>query len=75
MKRKSRKFGPRVTVSVTGSNYDTLNALADKDEVSVSWVVRRAINEYLRKHRKDFEPAMPLSAIRNGASGGDTAQG
>ena len=74
MKRKSRKFGLRVTVSVTGSDYDTLNALADKDEVSVSWVVRRAIDEYLRRHRKDIEPAMPLSAISKRASGGDTVQ-
>lgn len=53
MKRKSRKFGPRVTVSVTGSDYKTLNALADKEDVSLSWVVRRAIDEYLRNHERE----------------------
>ncbi|MBZ5763044.1 ribbon-helix-helix domain-containing protein [Rhizobium sp. VS19-DR104.2] len=48
---KLKKFGPRVTVSVTSGDYDTLNAIAGRDDVSVSWVVRRAIDEYLRRHR------------------------
>jgi len=61
MKRKSRKFGPRVTVSVTGSDYATLNALADKEEVSLSWVVRRAIDEYLRNHGREVDPSDPAA--------------
>jgi len=40
-----------VTVSVTRGDYDILNALADREDVSVSWVIRRAIQEYLRRHR------------------------
>ena len=55
MKGRSRKFGPRLTVSLTGDDYDALTALADKDEVSISWVVRRAIQEYLRRRRPGFE--------------------
>jgi hypothetical protein len=51
MKGKSGKFGPRLTISLTGSDYATLNAHAAKDQVSASWVVRRAINEYLHNHR------------------------
>lgn len=51
MKRRSRKFGPRLTVSVTGDDYEALSALADKDDASISWVIRRAIGEYLRRHR------------------------
>ncbi len=47
MKRKPKKFGPRLTVSLTAGDYDALNALAQKDEVSVSWVVRRAVERYL----------------------------
>ncbi len=68
MKGKFRKFGPRLTVSLTGSDYDTLNALAEKDDVSVSWVVRRAIEEYLRKHQKEIAPA--LAAARPRGEGG-----
>ena len=51
MKRRSRKFGPRLTVSVTGDDYEALSVLADKDDASISWVIRRAIGEYLRRHR------------------------
>ncbi len=50
MSEKLKKFGPRVTVSVTARDYDTLNVIAGRDDVSVSWVVRRAIDEYLRRH-------------------------
>ena len=65
MKGKSRKFGPRLTVSLTNDYYDTLNALAEKDEVSLSWVVRRAIDEYLRKHRKKIDSSRPMRGLRN----------
>ncbi|MEQ1516328.1 MAG: ribbon-helix-helix protein, CopG family [Usitatibacteraceae bacterium] len=57
MSDRSKKLGPRVTVSVTPGDYATLNTLANKDDVSVSWVIRRAINEYLRRHR---QPARTL---------------
>ncbi len=50
MGERPKKLGPRVTVSVAPSDYDSLNSLADRDDVSVSWVVRRAIQEYLRAH-------------------------
>jgi predicted transcriptional regulator len=52
MSDRSNKLGPRVTVSVTSDYYETLNSLAEKDEVSVSWVVRRAIHEYLQRHQQ-----------------------
>lgn len=61
MSDRSKKLGPRVTVSVTPGDYDTLNTLADKDDVSVSWVIRRAIHEYLRRHHQ------PARAIRRPA--------
>lgn len=57
MSDRSKKLGPRVTVSVTPGDYDTLNTLAEKDDVSVSWVVRRAIHEYLRRHQQPARPA------------------
>jgi len=50
MKRQPRRFGPRLTVSVTGDAYEALSVLAAKDDASISWVIRRAINEYVRRH-------------------------
>jgi predicted transcriptional regulator len=58
MSRRPKKLGPRVTVSITPGDFDTLNTLANKDDVSVSWLIRRAIDEYLRRHRQ------PAQAVR-----------
>lgn len=63
MKGKTAKFGPRLTVSLTGRDYATLNALAEKEQVSASWVVRRAINEFLRNHRDEVGQTAPLGAL------------
>ena len=48
MSDRSTKLGP----SVTPGDYDALNTLAGKDDVSVSWVVRRDIHECLRPHQQ-----------------------
>nr|WP_082995252.1 ribbon-helix-helix domain-containing protein [Halomonas elongata] len=66
MAGKVKKFGPRLTVSLTGQDYDALLALAEKDDVSVSWVMRRAIDEYLDNHRHEAEPVLPLRLPQKG---------
>lgn len=53
-----------MTVSLTGADYDVLAALAEKDEVSVSWVIRRAIDEYINKHQAELEPSLPLRVFQ-----------
>jgi metal-responsive CopG/Arc/MetJ family transcriptional regulator len=68
MKEKSGKFGPRLTVSLTGRDYATLNALAEREQVSASWLIRRAINEYLQNHRDESEQAAPPAAFGKGTA-------
>ena len=63
MKRKPRRFGPRLTVSVTGDAYEALSVLAAKDDASISWVIRRAINEYIRRHGSGG--SKPMAAVNN----------
>lgn len=64
MKGKLGTFVLRLTVSLTGSDYDTLNALAEMQDVSVSWAVRRAIEEYVRKHQKEIASALAAARLR-----------
>ena len=52
MSTRCKRFGPRLTVSLTGEDYKRLQDLADKDKASVSWVVRRAIEDFLRRQPK-----------------------
>lgn len=72
MTGRSKKFGPRVTVSLIGDDYDALTVLADKHEVSISWVVRRAVEEYLRRRRPGLE-RVPQSTNSKGAPAPDDA--
>ena len=66
MKGKSRRFGPRLTVSLTEDDHEALTALADKDEVSISWVVRRAIEEYLRRRPTGVREGIRETMITSG---------
>lgn len=48
---KERKLGPRITVSLDEDSYRALNRIADKHEVSVSWLARYAIGGFLQQCR------------------------
>ena len=66
MKGRSRKFGPRLTVSLTEDDHEALTVLADKDEVSISWVVRRAIEEYLRRQTTGVREGIQETMVTKG---------
>lgn len=68
MSERPSKFGNRVTVSVTNADYDILNSIAGREDVSVSWVVRRALEEYLRPHRNERRGRIGISATRRAPS-------
>lgn len=74
MTGKHKRYGPRLTVSLTDSDYDALSTIAEKDEVSLSWVVRRAINEYLDNHRPEVKPPLPLRALQKSERRSEGAQ-
>ena len=40
----------RVTVSVDPEEYRAIERLADSDERSTSWMIRKAIREFLQHH-------------------------
>ena len=60
MRPKLKKFGPRLTISVTPRDYGRLAHVAKENDASVSWVIRRAINEYLARTPEIEEPELPL---------------
>ena len=39
----------RITVTIPFENYERVQTLAKKNEVSAAWVVRQAVEEYLNK--------------------------
>lgn len=53
------KSGSRITVSLNSRDHDALSALAERCDVSLSWLTRQAIAEFLESHAKD-ELQLPL---------------
>ena len=43
-----QKETTRLTVSLDEADYATLNAMAQKSDVSLSWVIRQAIQRFVR---------------------------
>jgi predicted transcriptional regulator len=46
-----QKPSVRTTVSVPKDDYVELEAMAERQKVSVAWIVRRAVEEYLERQR------------------------
>lgn len=57
------KRGQRITVSLTGAEHAALSALADQCDVSLSWLARKAISEFLEQHEGE-ELQLPLDLKR-----------
>ena len=57
-KRKST----RLTVSLDEADHAALSAMASKSDVSLSWVIRQAIQRFVREHGS--EPELPLTLVR-----------
>ena len=54
-----RKKTTRLTVSLDDVDYAALNAIASKSDVSLSWVIRQAIQRFVREH--GAQPELPLT--------------
>ena len=55
------KKGERITVSLRGSEHASLAELADRFDVSLSWLVRQAVTEFLeRSDSGEVQPPLQL---------------
>jgi hypothetical protein len=51
--RRGKKLATRVTVSVDERDYDQLSTLAEEHRVSLAWLVRYAVADFLERYRQD----------------------
>ncbi len=59
------KKGHRITVSLTDSDHAALSALAERHDVSLSWLARKAITDLLELHENE-ELQLPLNLKSTG---------
>jgi len=51
--RRGQRLATRITVSVDERDYEQLVALADEHRVSLAWLVRYAVGDFLERYRQD----------------------
>ena len=49
-RRRKTKPMKRVTVTVDPDDYAALDRLAERSDVSASWLIRRSMREFLQRH-------------------------
>lgn len=52
-KLKDPKKMMRITISIDPEEYQAVENMAEKDERSAAWVIRKAVREYLANHTQD----------------------
>ena len=60
-----KKKTTRLTVSLDEADYTALNAMASRIDVSSSWLIRQAIQRFVREHGAD--PELPLTLVEQGS--------
>jgi len=50
----------RLSVSLDHASHTELTRLAQQYDLSVAWMVRKAITEFIERHVKGHEPVLPL---------------
>jgi hypothetical protein len=58
--RNRQKMLKRVTLTVDPDDYAAMEHLAQRSEVSVSWLIRRAVREFLQLHQNEAKIVLPL---------------
>ena len=43
----------RITVSIDKKDYEKLSNIIKKEEVSMAWMIRRTVKEFLENHNND----------------------
>lgn len=51
---KDPKKMTRITISIDPDEYEAVEKLAKKDERSASWVIRKAVREYLERQNSEL---------------------
>jgi hypothetical protein len=51
--RRGKKLATRVTVSVDERDYEQLSTLAEDYRVSLAWLARYAVSDFLARYRED----------------------
>lgn len=61
-KTKNQKNSVRLSVSLDETEYAALSQLAASLDLSAAWMIRRAVSEFVARHRDGIENDLPLKS-------------
>jgi predicted transcriptional regulator len=62
---KGKKPSVRLSVSVSATDHAELARFAEASDLSLAWVVRRAISDFVERHRNDMQGELHLPRGRS----------
>lgn len=65
----------RLSVTLDENDYAELTRIGDELDLSAAWMIRRAVSEFVARHRTDVAPDLPLRPADGKARGKKTAGG
>ena len=60
LRTKSRKQNVRLSVTLDEGEYAELTRLGEELDLSAAWMIRRAVSEFIARHRDGIEADLPL---------------
>ena len=57
---RGKKPAVRLTISLNPADHAELSRLASQHDLSVAWMVRKAVSEFVTRNANQQEPVLPL---------------
>ena len=62
--RKKQKLVKRITVTVDPDDYATFDRMARHSDVTASWLIRRSMREFIKRHEQDRVVELTLPPVK-----------
>lgn len=72
---KSKKHSVRLSVALDEGEYEELTRLGAELDLSAAWLIRRAVSEFVARHRDGIEADLPLRRPEPEPGGGKKSGG
>ena len=72
---KSKKQNVRLSVTLDEGEYVELTRLGEELDLSAAWMIRRAVSEFIARHRHSIEADLPLRRPDSRLAGAKKAGG
>ena len=65
---KGKKPAVRLSISLDPADHAELSQIATRHDLSVAWMVRKAVSEFIERNANQDQPVLPLHRGGGGAS-------